>query len=77
MEQICYTIRVAGHLGEQWSDWFGGMEVHPVTSHEQDGATTLCGRLPDQAALLRVLNQIHALNLTLLTLERSIESRSS
>lgn len=61
-----YEIRVAGRLGEHWSDWLGGLEVRAESNDE----SVLRGRLPDQAALLGVLAKIHALNLTLTSVLR-------
>ncbi len=61
-QPVLYEIRVAGHLGEDWSDWLDGLEV----TKEPGGETILRGPLADQSALLGVLNKLHALNLTLL-----------
>jgi hypothetical protein len=61
-----YEIRVEGHLGDRWSDWFEGLEIQ----NEPNGETKLCGRLIDQAALMGVLTSIHALNLTLNSVNR-------
>jgi hypothetical protein len=57
-----YQIRIAGLLDYSWSDWFEGLTIN----HTADGATTLTGPLPDQAALHGVLNKIRDLGLTLL-----------
>ena len=68
MDRSCiYCITVEGHLAEHWSDWFGGLSIHP----DPGGQTTLSGCLPDQSALLGVLARIHALNLTLVAVCRS------
>jgi hypothetical protein len=67
MNKPCiYEIRLEGHLGDRWSDWFEGLEVH----NEPNGETRLCGQLIDQAALMGVLTSIHALNLTLISANR-------
>ena len=58
-----YEIKVKGHLTERWSDWFEGMAI----STQRDGSTILCGSIADQAALFGLLNKIHALNLTLIS----------
>ncbi len=42
-----YRIRVQGHLGAQWADWFGGFTL----SWEVPGETVLVGQIIDQAAL--------------------------
>ena len=62
-----YEIRIEGHLTDQWSDWFGGL----VINFDADGMTTLNGVLTDQSALIGVLNKIHALNLTIISVKRS------
>ena len=62
-----YEIRVEGHLTDRWSDWFDGLAIH----NDPSGETTLSGLLTDQAALFGVLNKIHALNLTLISVNRS------
>jgi hypothetical protein len=64
--QFCYEIRVLGHLAERWSDWFGGLAIH----NEPGGEATLTGVISDQAALIGALNQVQALNLTLVSLRR-------
>jgi len=56
-----YAIRVVGRVDISWSDRLGGMTI---TYHEEEGldnqiATMLHGRLPDQAALLGVLNSLY------------------
>lgn len=61
-----YEIRIAGQLSEQWSDWLAGMQVTPCPG----GETRLRGVLPDQAALLGVLNQLQALNLAVVSVLR-------
>ena len=62
-----YEIRVEGHLTDRWTDWFDGLAIRI----EAKGETTLAGPLCDQAALLGVLGKIHALNLTLISVNRS------
>jgi hypothetical protein len=64
-----YEIRVEGHLGGRWSDWFQGLAIRD----DPHGETRLSGPLPDQAALLGVLNKIHALNLSLVSVTRSAQ----
>jgi hypothetical protein len=62
------NIRVAGNLPDRWSDWFDGLAIH----NDPDGEMTFSGPLQDQAALFGVLNKIQALNLTLISLNRSV-----
>lgn len=61
-----YEIKVEGHLADNWADWFEGLSIRNVP----DGMTTLWGPLPDQAALLGLLNKFQALNLTLVSVSR-------
>jgi hypothetical protein len=61
-----YEIRVAEHLTDRWLDWFDGLAIHD----DPNGDTILSGPLADQAALLGVLNKIHGLNLTLISVYR-------
>jgi hypothetical protein len=57
---------VEGHLTDRWSEWFEGLAIH----NDPDGGTTLSGALIDQAALIGALSKIHALNLTLISVNR-------
>lgn len=61
-----YEIRLEGYLTEDWSEWFSGLSIEAGDS----STTMLRGSLPDQAALLGILNKIHALNLILLSVIR-------
>ncbi len=64
---LSYEIRVDSHLSDRWSDWFEGLLIR----NEPSGETTLSGSFPDQAALFGVLNKIHALNLTLISVNKA------
>ncbi|HEX7434896.1 MAG TPA: hypothetical protein VF326_14700 [Anaerolineaceae bacterium] len=68
MDKSCiYEIRVEGHLTDRWSDWFEGLAIH----NDSDSETTLSGPLADQAELFGVLNKIQALNLILISVNKS------
>ena len=62
-----WQIRVQGHLGAQWKDWFEGMTI---TNVEQSEAV-LSGPLADQAALYGVLLKIRDLGLPLIGVTRT------
>jgi hypothetical protein len=62
-----YEIRIEGHLTDRWSDWFEGLAIRV----DPNGETTLSGPLIDQSALFGVLTRIHALNLALISVNRS------
>jgi hypothetical protein len=57
-----YQIRVKGHLGSQWTDWFEGMTITPG----EDGDTLVTGQVVDQAALYGLLKKVRDLGLPLL-----------
>jgi hypothetical protein len=50
-EPLVYQIKIKGHLGREWTDWFGGLTV----TLEANGETLLTGPVVDQAALYGVL----------------------
>lgn len=56
-------IRVKGLLTDQWRDWFENMDL----SYLENGEMILTGAVPDQAALMGILNKVNRLNLTLLS----------
>jgi hypothetical protein len=58
-----YQIRLRGHLGAQWAEWFDGMNV----SLEENGETRLTGVLADQAALFGVLKKVRDLGMPLIS----------
>lgn len=56
-------IRVRGQLNNKWSDWFENMDLKLL----ENGEMILSGVIPDQAALMGILNKMNRLNLTLLS----------
>ncbi len=60
-----FEIYVKGHLDDKWSDWLGGLEVQRL----DNGEMILSGAIVDQAALMGILNQLHRLNLALLSVK--------
>jgi hypothetical protein len=63
-QPMVYQIRIKGHLGPQWTDWFEGMTITP----EDNGDTLVTGPVIDQAALHGVLKRVRDLNLPLLSI---------
>ena len=61
-----YEIRIDGHLGSQWSDWFDGLAI----TLEDDGQTLLTGPVVDQAALHGLLRKVRDLGVPLLSVNR-------
>jgi hypothetical protein len=60
-------IRIKGHLAPEWTDWLDGAAI----IHEANGEAVITGQLPDQAALLGLLNRLHTLNLAIISVSRS------
>jgi hypothetical protein len=58
-----YQIRLKGHLGQEWTDWFGGMAV----ALAEDGYTLLTGPLADRAALHGLLKKVRDLGMPLVS----------
>lgn len=58
-----YEIRVKGHLGRQWADWFGGLTI----TLEENGDTFLTGTVADQAALHGLLRRVRDLGMPLIS----------
>ena len=61
-----YQIRIEGHLGPQWTGWFGGLTI----TLEANGDTLLTGPVVDQAALHGLLRRVRDLGLPLLSVIR-------
>jgi hypothetical protein len=58
-----YQIRIEGHLGPQWTDWFGGLTI----TLEEGGDTLLTGQVADQAALHGLLRKVRDLGMPLIS----------
>lgn len=62
-QPIVYQIRIKGHLGHQWTDWFGGLTI----TLEDNGDTLLTGPVVDQAALHGLLKKVRDLGMPLVS----------
>jgi len=58
-----YQIRIKGHLGAQWSEWFDGMTI----TLENNGDTLLTGLIADQSELHSLLRKIRDLGIPLIS----------
>lgn len=58
-----YQIRLKGHLGLHWADWFDGLTI----TLEDNGETLLTGPVADQAALHGLLKKVRDLGMPLLS----------
>jgi hypothetical protein len=66
-----YRIQLYGRLTQDWSDRLYGMDVACSATEAVAPVTTLSGWLPDQAALLGVLNGVYNIGLATLSVMRS------
>lgn len=62
-QPVVYQIRIKGHLGPQWTDWFEGLTI----ALEKDGNTLLTGPVIDQAALHGLLKKVRDLGMPLVS----------
>ena len=62
-QPLVYQIRIKGHLGAQWTDWFEGLTI----TLEDNGETLLTGPVVDQAALYGLLKKVRDLGIPLLS----------
>ncbi len=71
VEQTCaYRIRVRGNLGENWADYFYGMNISRYAAESGAPVTELTGCLSGQAALFDVLQKLYNLGFGLIYAER-------
>jgi hypothetical protein len=64
-----YRIIVQGRLDADWAERVGGMAIASTEANGEVGATTLEGRIEDQAALAGLLMALYELHLPLLRVE--------
>jgi len=62
-QPLVYQIRIKGHLGRQWTDWFEGLTI----TLEDNGDTLLTGPVVDQAALHGVLRKVRDVAMPLIS----------
>ncbi len=62
-QPMVYQIRIKGHLGREWTDWFGGLTL----TLEDNGETLLTGPVVDQAALYGLLRKVRDVGMPLLS----------
>jgi hypothetical protein len=65
-QPVVYQIRIKGHLGLQWADWFAGLAV----TLDDNGDMLLIGPVVDQAALYGLLKKVRDLGMPLLSVNR-------
>jgi hypothetical protein len=65
-QPMVYQIRIKGHLGCQWTDWFEGLTI----TLADNGDTLLTGPVVDQAALHGLLKKVRDLGMPLLSVNQ-------
>jgi hypothetical protein len=65
-QPMVYQIRLKGHLGADWTDWFGGLTI----TLDENGETLITGPVGDQSALHGLLKKVRDLDLTLISINR-------
>ncbi len=66
-QPVVYQIRLQGHLGRNWTHWFGDVTI----TLEEGGETLLTGQVVDQAALHGLLRKVRDLGLPLISVTRA------
>jgi hypothetical protein len=65
-QPLVYQIRIKGHLGREWTEWFAGLTV----TQEENAETLITGPVTDQAALHGLLRKVRDLGMPLLSVTR-------
>ncbi|MGB7873067.1 MAG: hypothetical protein WBL25_01695 [Anaerolineales bacterium] len=72
-QPLIYQIRIKGHLGRQWTDWFENATI----ALEENGETLITCPVVDQAALHGLLKKIRDLGMPLLSVNRAMSDPST
>ena len=64
-----YQIKMLGKVPSSWSERLSGMNIS-YQETETGFVTTLIGKVSDQAALSGILNSLHGLHMSVLTVEK-------
>jgi hypothetical protein len=62
-QPMVYQIRIKGHLGPHWTEWFGNVSI----TLEDNGETLLTCLVVDQAALYGLLRKVRDLGMPLIS----------
>lgn len=59
-----------GYLNPDWRDWLDGIEISHNFTDQGLRVTAIVVEIPDQSALLGILNRLHMFSLELLVVKR-------
>jgi hypothetical protein len=62
-QPVVYQVRLKGHLGREWTDWFEGLTIQL----QANGETLLTGLVVDQAALYGLLKKVRDVGMPLVS----------
>ena len=62
-QPVIYQIRIKGHLGPEWREWFGFLTI----TLEENGDTLLTGAVTDQSALHGLIRKVRDLGMPLIS----------
>ena len=65
-QPMIYEIRIKGHLGRNFTDWFSGLTIQLT----DNGETLLTGPMIDQAVLHGLLRKVRDVGIPLLSVVR-------
>ena len=68
-DRATYRIRVVGALGQEWSERAHGMTISVHRAKSGERHTELVGELPDEAALMGVIETLYSHGARLLCVE--------
>jgi hypothetical protein len=68
-EPASYRICIQGTLEKRLSDYYGGMTIEHASDPKRGAMSILTGLLPDQTALMGILNSIYDFGYPLLSVE--------
>ncbi len=69
LKPATYRISVQGAISRDWKDYFRTLSVSTAAPIGRRPVTTLTGQVPDQAALVGLINALYGLGLPLLSVE--------
>jgi len=62
-QPVVYQVRLKGHLGREWTDWFEGLTIQL----QANGETLFTGLVVDQAGLYGLLKKVRDVGMPLVS----------